>query len=168
MGSGKSTVGKIVAKKTGFRFIDLDTYIESQQDMTIRDIFRIKGEDYFRSVENEILQIFSLEENLIIATGGGCPCFFDNMNWMNDHGITLYLNAPPDMLYSRLLVEKKSRPLIEKLSDMQLMEYILDVLPERNNFYEKSKITINIKQETPEQLAAKMISVLEMIKSIND
>ena len=168
MGSGKSTVGKIVAKKTGFRFIDLDTYIESQQDMTIIDIFRTKGEDYFRSVENEILQIFSLEENLIIATGGGCPCFFDNMNWMNDHGITLYLNTPPEMLYSRLLVEKKARPLIEKLSDMQLREYILDVLPERNNFYEKSKITINIKQETPEQLADKMISILEMIKSIND
>ena len=168
MGSGKSTIGKIVAKKLGFRFIDLDDVIESLHNMPIGDIFKTKGEDYFRSEERMTLQQLPSDENIIISTGGGCPCYFENMNWMNDHGITIYLDAHYGILYSRLHLEKKNRPLIAKFTDIELMEYILDVLPGRHTFYKKSKLTIEIKQETPDELAVKMISALKLLKSFSD
>jgi shikimate kinase len=135
MGSGKSYWAQRVAENTKMDWIDLDQQIEKDTSMTIREIFAVNGENFFREKERDALQELSEYDNIIIATGGGTPCFHNNMQWMNDHGITIWIDEPIDILAERLKKEKENRPLIKDLSDKELYEFLSRKLAERSPFY---------------------------------
>ena len=116
MGVGKTTIGKILSKELDVEFIDLDKYIENRYRKTIQEIFSEKGEDKFRIIEREMLREVSTFQNVLISTGGGTPCFFDNMEVMNRRGITVYVKASVEQLVSRLVASKNVRPIIRNKS----------------------------------------------------
>ncbi len=142
MGSGKSFLGKLWASKYDLDFYDLDTLIEHTNHITVQEIFATKGEYFFREVEALVLRTTDQFTNAIVACGGGTPCFFNNMNWMNNNGITVFLNPNKSSIYTNLLPQKMLRPLIANLSDKELVEFILTKLEERLPFYNQSKITL--------------------------
>lgn len=149
MGSGKSTVGKALAQKLDRDFIDLDDDIESQQGRLIREIFKEKGELFFRKLEKDTLEGWLKEKGKIIATGGGSPIFYENAALMNQHGHTFYLQLSPKILADRLWGEKNHRPIIAHLEKKdQLIEFIAKHLFERNAFYQKAHHTISIQENT--------------------
>lgn len=143
MGSGKSTIGKNLAKKLNKEFIDLDDYIVEKKQMTITDIFQQFGEEEFRKLENSALKEIIKNKNQIIATGGGVPCFYDNMEIMNENGTTVFLQLSAEELAKRLANEKAQRPLIAELSNSELIDFINKKLNERDKFYNKAKVIIN-------------------------
>jgi len=140
MGSGKTTIGKKLAKKLSLEFIDLDAEIEKKEGRTIGQIFDLFGEDYFRIKEHEILLEQSSNNNILIACGGGTPCFFDHMQMMNNTGITVYLKFSPEALYSRLENAKTKRPLLKNMDQNNLKLYIKNKLEEREQIYLQAKI----------------------------
>ena len=142
MGCGKSTLGKKLAKHTGLQFIDMDNYIEERNYKTVPRIFAEEGEAEFRKKEHKALEELSEFNDVIIATGGGAPCFFDNMELMNETGITIYLNIAPEILAARLAESKTERPLIKGKTDSELLEYINETLRKRNKFYKKAAFQI--------------------------
>jgi shikimate kinase len=144
MGAGKSTVGKKLAERMRFRFIDVDDYIEEKEKMSIPSIFEKKGERYFRLLEHNILlEISGLNESLIVSTGGGAPCFMNNMELLNSSGITIYLKLDAPAIFHRLTnAEKKNRPLIENKTPEELLQYIFDKLKEREPVYNKSRLVV--------------------------
>jgi shikimate kinase len=144
MGSGKSYVGTRLAAELGFDFLDLDAIIETAENQTIATIFKEKGEAYFRNIESFYLKNTKINKNTIISTGGGTPCFFDNMNWMNDHGITIFLNPTVDILCQRLQTETAKRPLLADNSAETLRLFISQKLENRLKYYEKAQHLINI------------------------
>jgi len=141
MGAGKTTLGKAFAKNLGAEFIDLDWFIESRYHKSVHDLFVERGEDVFRDLERKALHEVSDFENVIISTGGGTPCFFDNMDYMNLKGITVFLNVHIDILFSRLRIAKDRRPILQNKSDEELKLFIGDALKDRLPFYEKAKYT---------------------------
>lgn len=150
MGSGKSTLGKSIARKLLMDFCDTDTLIEKSEGRSISDIFASDGEEYFRKKENELIKNFSAGSNFVVATGGGMPCFYDNMELMNRKGITIYLKINPGILSSRLLNGKSKRPIIADKNDEELREFIEKALSEREPYYEMSAYTVegsNIKSD---------------------
>ncbi len=120
MGVGKTTIGKLLSKELGVQFIDLDKYIESRYRKTVPDIFAEKGEEKFRMIEREMLREVATFQDVLISTGGGTPCFFDNMDLMNQHGVTVYIKASAKQLVSRLLAYKGVRPIIQGKSPEEL------------------------------------------------
>ena len=138
MGCGKTTLGKKLAKNLNYNFIDLDSYIEKTTNKTITEIFENKGEKKFRIVEKESLMEVCKKDNLVIATGGGTPCFFDNMQKILDNGKAIYLKMEIEDLLERLETEKSQRPLIENKSAKELENFIRNKLSEREYFYKKS------------------------------
>lgn len=139
MGSGKTTLGKKIAQKLSWDFVDLDHLIESESGMPIPEYFRTQGEEKFRVLERNIL-LKSLEmEKTIVGAGGGTPCFFDNIEKMNEKGITIYLKLPAKALYHRLMQTNISeRPALQGLSGDDLLHFIEKKLEERSSFYEKA------------------------------
>jgi shikimate kinase len=135
MGCGKSTLGRRLAKHAGLQFIDMDHYIEKRNCKTVPQIFDEEGENEFRKKERKALEELSVFTDLVIATGGGAPCFFDNMELMNRTGKTIYLNIHPKILATRLLKSKTERPLIKGKSKQELVQFIDDTLKKRNEFY---------------------------------
>lgn len=135
MGCGKSTIGKELAKKLTYQFIDFDELIEEQSGKKISEIFKDDGQPAFRNLETEILKNVSTLKNVVISTGGGTPCFNDNMKIMNETGITMYVQMTAGSLFHRLAQSKTKRPLLEGLTDLKLMEYIMNTLAEREFFY---------------------------------
>jgi shikimate kinase len=148
MGSGKSYWGKIWAQASGLSFIDLDDVITNQQQQSIADIFSSKGENYFRELETEKLHKYKHAFNCIIACGGGTPCFNNNMEWMNSHGITIYLDATPQQLQQRLVNETTHRPVIKNIPPDALLPFITEKLAERMAYYKKAAITISVDTAT--------------------
>ena len=142
MGCGKSTIGRKVAALMGMNFIDLDKYIEERNFKSVPDIFAQEGEKAFREKERLALQEVAQFEDIVIGTGGGAPCFFDNMQQMNEAGITIYLAPDNEILAYRLLKSKTERPLIAGKSREELMAFIAAALEKRAPFYEQSKIVI--------------------------
>jgi shikimate kinase len=142
MGSGKSTIGKKLANKLGFLFIDLDSLIENKYRITIPDIFNRFDEDAFRLVEHQTLQETFTFSNAVISTGGGTPCFYDNMALINQHGYSVYIQMHIKSLYDRLINSKKKRPLLDNKTPEQVMEHIHKQLKERESFYLQSKLVI--------------------------
>lgn len=139
MGSGKSYWTKALSKKLKTGGYDLDFLIEAQEEKTIAEIFAEDGESHFRKTEAKILRWFKEKKTFVLATGGGTPCFEGNMNWMNSQGITIWIDEPVELLVERLKPEKAHRPLIEKLSDEDLQQYLVDKLVERLPFYLQAK-----------------------------
>ena len=144
MGSGKTTVGKALSKETGMMFYDLDWYIESRMRKSVSQIFAEKGEEKFRQMEYNMLHEVAEFEDVIISCGGGTPCFFDNMDYLNQQGDVVYLKATPETLYKHLLMAKVERPLLKGKSPDELIAYITEHLKEREPFYEKALYTLDV------------------------
>ena len=143
MGSGKSYIGKKVATKLGYQFIDLDEWIEHNQNSTIANIFTQQGEARFREIERDELQSLSNINNAVISTGGGAPCFFENMEWMNKHGKTIYLQTTPELLFQRLKNQSAKRPMLSDKSESELKQFITDKIKERETFYLQCQIHLH-------------------------
>lgn len=142
MGCGKSRKGKDLAAKMQWPFMDLDTEIERKVGMTINSYFEQYGEQAFRKAEAECLRQLKSSENLVVATGGGVPCFENNMEWMNATGTTVYLKMRPEALVSRL-ANRQKRPLIKDLDDQELLLFIQSKLAERAPKYEQAKFIVD-------------------------
>ncbi|QKG79260.1 shikimate kinase [Tenuifilum thalassicum] len=163
MGSGKSTVGVDLAHILGYRFIDLDEYIEQKHNLSIKLIFETKGEDYFRMIENETLkEVCSFEGDFVISSGGGTSCFYNNIDYMNRNGITVYLRAEVSTLVARLIESKVDRPLLWGKTKDELNEYIIRVLNERKKYYEKAQVIIDADNANPKDLAQLIISTVNI------
>ena len=139
MGAGKTTVGKALAKELGIMFYDLDWYIESRMHKTVKQIFDESGEDSFRQIEHNMLHEVAEFENIVLSCGGGTPCFFDNMDYMNQLGETVYLKASPETLYAHLKMGKGVRPLLLNKTPEEVQVFIREHLQKREPFYEKAK-----------------------------
>ncbi len=144
MGAGKTTVGKQLAKSLGLSFYDLDWYIESRMRKTVKQIFDEGGEEAFRTVERNMLHEVAEFEDVVISCGGGTPCFFDNMDYMNSQGDTIYLQASPEVLVQHLKMGKGVRPLLQNKTGEELLEYIKTHLQEREPYYLKAKHILNV------------------------
>jgi shikimate kinase len=143
MGSGKTTLGKRLAGKLGYDFVDMDHLIEETAGMTISGIFKEHGEAVFRKWEHDILLELSQHEKLVIATGGGAPCHGDMMEIMNAHGTTIYIKLSPEALQERLLHSSTERPLIKEKSPHELLEFISTLLEEREEYYNRATFVID-------------------------
>lgn len=139
MASGKSAIGKLLANKLNYQFIDLDDYIVSKENCSISELFKNKGEIYFRLKETEYLQVLlESKDNIVLSTGGGTPCYGNNMNIINKLSESIYLKSSVKTIYNRLLSEKDSRPLVASIKNDDLIEFIGKHLFERAPFYEQA------------------------------
>ena len=138
MGSGKTTLGRALAKALGLTFIDLDNYIELRRCKSINRIFEESGEDGFRTIERNLLHEVCEFEDVIISAGGGTPCFFDNIDYMNSQGTTIYLQVPNERLLERLKIAKSRRPLLKDKNDEEIKAFIDEQLARREQFYLKA------------------------------
>jgi len=159
-GSGKTTIGKLLARKLNRSFIDMDEFIENRYRKTISAIFEEKGEAGFREIEHRVLQEVSSFENAVISTGGGLPCFFDNMDIMNRTGITVYLKAEVDELFGRLSFDKQKRPLIKGKSPEELRSFIEENLKKRELFYNRAKIIYEVRNRSAKQESESLLEKL--------
>ena len=140
MGCGKTTLGRKLAGRLGYMFMDLDHILEEQAGMSIAKYFSAFGEDAFRRLESDVLQQGTYPENAVISTGGGLPCFFDNMEWMNAHGKTVYIKLSPKTLANRLEQEKNERPLLQDKHGEALVTFIAEKLAQRESFYNQATV----------------------------
>jgi len=152
MGCGKSAIGKQLADKLGFDFIDLDLLLENKKQLSISEIFQIEGEDKFRELEHNCLKgvsttLYMNNKNTVISTGGGTPCFYDNMELMNKNGIAIYLQMSAEDLANRLRNEKNTRPLIKNLTSEKLKDYIQENLKAREAYYLQALYTVNAENQ---------------------
>ncbi len=154
MGSGKSTLGKRLAKKISWDFMDMDKELEAQEGMPVERIFEEKGEEYFRQKESELLHKLNSERNAVIATGGGAPCYDDNMEVMNSKGVTVYLRMHECSLTSRLEKARIVRPLIQGLETEELRTYIRKKLDEREPYYNQAHCIIKGESVKPDHIIA--------------
>lgn len=157
MGCGKSTLGKKLAAKLGYDFIDLDHQLEKEIGDSVGNYFVANGEQAFRVLESKTLQKHAYPANVVVATGGGAPCYFDNMDWMNANGITVYLELPPSGLAKRLEGGKDKRPLLKDLDEEQMVSFITEKLAEREPFYKHAAITANGINLTVDTLRAMLL-----------
>ena len=162
MGSGKTTIGKLVAKRLKINFLDLDDYIEKAEGKKIARIFSEKGELYFRKQEYFYLnEILSSDSNFLLSTGGGTPCYGANMNAITDATRnSVYLKVSLDELVRRLSTEKAQRPLIKDIANAELTEFIGKHLFERSFYYNQANITMSSKEKTPEEVANELLKRL--------
>lgn len=144
MGAGKTTIGKALAKDLGLEFYDLDWYIENRMRKTVKQIFDESGEEGFRKIEHNMLHEVAEFENVIISCGGGTPCFFDNIEYMNLQGETLYLKATPEVLYGHLKMGKTIRPLLLNKTPEEVQVFIREQLIQREPFYKKAKHILDV------------------------
>ncbi|MGI9525484.1 MAG: shikimate kinase [Weeksellaceae bacterium] len=157
MGSGKTTIGKALSLKTHVPFIDLDEYIEIKEKQSIPEIFKNRGEIYFRKIENQYLKELLTRESLILSTGGGTPIFYNSMDSINASMVSFYLQNSPAGLAERLMKEKSKRPLIQHLKDEELTEFIAKHLFERNQFYRQSHYIIATQEKSIENLVEEIL-----------
>lgn len=143
MGAGKTTVGKDLSKRLGLSFIDLDCYIEGRYLRTVSQLFAEKGEDAFREIERKMLREVAMFEDVLISTGGGAPCFFDNMKFMNESGTTIYLQVSVEELAKRLEICKHTRPILQGHSGDSLVAFIAENLEKRNPYYTQASIVFD-------------------------
>ena len=144
MGAGKTTVGKALAKELGLPFYDLDWYIESRRRKTVAQLFAELGEEGFRKIEHNMLHEVAEFEDVIISCGGGTPCFFDNMDYMNRQGQVVYLKATPEVLMEHLLMSKNDRPLLHGKTPGELRAFIAEQLQHREPFYSQARYTFDV------------------------
>lgn len=142
MGSGKTTLGRQLAVRLGYRFIDQDEFIEQKFQLSVSEIFANYGEEKFREAEKEALKEIVKDTNCIVATGGGTPCFHDNLQFMNNHGLTIYLKVDPEVIFQRLKATHINRPLVMNKTAEELLLYIKQKLTERNPFYSGAKLIL--------------------------
>ena len=165
MGAGKTTVGKSLAKELGVPFYDLDWYIESRMRKTVAQIFAEKGEEGFRKIEYNMLHEIAEFEDVIVSCGGGTPCFFANIDYMNQQGPVIYLKAEPEVLYKHLVMSKNDRPLLRGKSPEQLITFIREQLEKREPFYSKARYTLDVSLlDNYEKIKISVAKIREMLK----
>lgn len=143
LGSGKSVLGKKIAEEAYLPFIDLDDVIEKEEGAKIQELFSSKGENYFRQVEAKHLREQSQAREFVMATGGGTPCFHDNMGFMNDHGTSIFLNTPIKEIVKRMdLHQKNARPLLSSVPDDLLEQKLKEMLQNRLPYYRQAHVTV--------------------------
>lgn len=160
MGSGKSHWGKIWAKETNRNFIDLDEVIEKNVGKSIAAIFEERGEEEFRRIESAALRTCESMQDTIIASGGGTPYFYDNMQWMNEHGLTFHITVDAKEILKRVAVEQEKRPLFKNLGSDELLSFIEKKLAERLPYYSAANFTICSETAT----ASSLTDILSSIK----
>lgn len=166
MGSGKTTVGRSLAKKLGMQFYDLDWYIESRRRKTVAQIFAERGEEGFREIERYMLHEVAEFEDVIISCGGGTPCFFDNMDYLNQQGDVVWLKADPEVLYKHLLMGKTERPLLKGKSPEELMAFIRGQLEQREPYYAKARHVVDVSlMDTYEKINITVSRIIDMISA---
>ena len=144
MGAGKTTIGKALAQELGVPFYDLDWYIETRMRRTIKQIFDEKGEEGFRRIEHNMLHEVAEFENVVVSCGGGTPCFYDNIDYMNSQAQVVYLKASPEVLYEHLQMGRRVRPLLLGKSPDEVRTFIVEQLAHREPFYSKANYTLNV------------------------
>ena len=152
MGSGKSSFGKKLAKKLNLRFFDLDKRIEEKAGKRIPDIFAEYGETHFRELEKDELEAVVTQNGFVLATGGGTPCFYDNLELMNHHGLTIYLRMDASMLAQRLFHSKTKRPLVAGMNKQELNGFVKWQLFERELYYLEAHHSVNIAKSKMEDV----------------
>lgn len=152
MGAGKSTYGKKLATSLGYDFVDIDANIEANTQKTIAQLFENEGEEAFREIESKTIKSISKGSNKVVSTGGGAPCFHNNMQWMNENGLTVYLKLLEPQLLKRLKKGQSERPLIADLSEKELHLFIHEKLNERSKFYAQAAFVIQPEQFQPKFL----------------
>jgi shikimate kinase len=167
MGSGKSSIGQLLAKKLNYKFTDLDNDIEIFTGCTVSEIFNNEGEEKFREYEKEALERIRLKDEVVIATGGGTPCYFNNMNIMNTNGITVYLKANAEILYKRVFSGLKKRPLLDSLEYEDIRAEIKKTLLKREGFYLKAKIVIDTDNLSEQQVISYLMQNREFVRSLH-
>lgn len=143
-GSGKTTLGKKLSNTLEYDFVDLDSLIQQNEGMSIEQIFEEKGEEFFREIERLYLQSTNKLSKTIISTGGGTPYYFDNMDWINQHGLSIFLDISIEQLTQRILQNPTKRPLFKGLSDSEIHEKLLNLMEIRNPYYLKSRLIVDI------------------------
>ncbi|MCC8088780.1 MAG: shikimate kinase [Rikenellaceae bacterium] len=161
MGSGKTTVGKPLAKKLGMEFFDMDNYFVDKHKRTINEVFAVDGEDEFRRMEKDIVQELCSRKGCVVATGGGAPCFFDNMDMMNEAGLTVYLQVSPEGLMQRLRYGLDKRPLLKGKSEEELLEFITEALGKREEFYSKAQLIVGCDGYTDMQIIDRLADIIK-------
>ena len=165
MGSGKTLVSKELSILNNFKIFDLDTEISKQNNRSITEIFKEKGEIFFRKTEKEVLEkILSSEKNIILSLGGGTPCYYNNIDSINEKTISVFLKTNVKTLAQRLSSEKDKRPLIQNISNEDLPEFIAKHLFERNPFYNQAKITINTDNLSAREIAEEILTQIKQIQ----
>ena len=150
MGSGKTHWGRVLSEKLGILFFDLDEQVTEHAGKSIPEIFAEQGEEQFRMLEKDVLHIITeSHESFVMACGGGSPCYFNNIEYMNQSGTTVWINVPLETLFERLVLEKGKRPLIKNLSDDKLKRFINKKFSDRRIYYEQATVSID---EEPIQL----------------
>lgn len=162
MGSGKSTIGEMVAKSLGISFLDMDSEIERDMGVSVSDIFAQKGEEYFRELETKLLfKISKQESNVIVASGGGTPCFNTNMETMNQNGITIYLKWSIELLVEILLDCRAERPLIKGLDKDELKVFVEKTFSQREHYYNKADVTVICDGKSDDEICNKVIDLVK-------
>lgn len=156
MGVGKTTLGKQLAKQLRYSFLDTDKAIELSEGKSVAAIFEQHGELYFREIEQRVLKTTGTRNHIVIATGGGTPCYYNNIEWMNQHGTTIYLKAEASFIISRVSLFRDKRPLLKGKSDGELKKIIEDLLEARTPYYEAAL----------KQIKLPLKSVQEAVKSV--
>ncbi|MDB4098637.1 shikimate kinase [Polaribacter sp.] len=158
MASGKSTIGREISKKLDMKFIDLDDYISKREKTSISEIFKVKGEIYFRRIESLYLrEILNSKDRFILSLGGGTPCYSNNMELiLNSEASSFYIKASIKTLVSRLTAEKNKRPLVAELEDDKLVEFVAKHLFERRFFYEQASMTVNTEDKSLEEITTEI------------
>lgn len=144
MGSGKTTLGRQLAMSLGVTFYDLDWYIETRYHSSVSQLFKERGEETFRELERNMLHEVAEFEDVVVSCGGGTPCFFDNMEYMNSLAETIYLKASPEVLAAHLKMRRIERPLLTGKTGEELLQYIQEMVSEREKFYSKAKHVLNV------------------------
>lgn len=156
MGCGKTTFGEKLATFLGIQFIDLDHYIEDREKRTIKHIFETDGEDKFREIERDALAEVISQEKFVLATGGGTPCYFENLELMKKNGVTVFLRLETRKLVTRLMNAKIHRPLIWGKSEKELTEFVKTTLKKRKVYYKKSHLKVDASDPVIENISKKI------------
>lgn len=160
MGCGKSTIGKLLAEQLEMPFIDSDALIETEQQMSISEIFAAKGEAAFREMERQFCLKLNEFPTSVIAVGGGLPCYFDNLEVLKTNGKVIYINASLQTIAKRLKQEREYRPLIQHLTDNELFPFVEEKLTERKEFYKKADVIMPNELDKPEKVVEKLLKAL--------
>ena len=168
MGAGKTTVGKALSKELGLFFYDLDWYIETRMHKKVKEIFDERGEEGFRKIEYNMLHEVAEFENVVISCGGGTPCFYDNMEYMNRQGTVVYLKCSPEVLFRHLKMGKGVRPLLLGKNDEELMIFIREQLEKREKYYLQANNIVDVTlMESPDKIAITVEKVKELVANTN-
>lgn len=164
MGSGKTTVGRQLAKRLGLMFYDLDWYITNRMRRTVAQIFEESGEEGFRKIEHAMLHEVAEFEDVVLSCGGGTPCFFDNMDYLNRMGETVYLKASPEVLYAHLKMGKSVRPLLLNKTPEEVEAFVKEQLAQRESYYSKAKHTLDVNVlDTYDKIKISVEKIIKML-----